>query len=65
MLKDLGKKLSGLPGLVCSTGFSGRKKYKLVFHEGSFKKKSIKVWYSKAQFLGFREGVYIGAHTMF
>ena len=33
----------------------GRKKYKLLFHNGSFKKKvvplrkSIKVWYSKAQ----------------
>ena len=27
----------------------GEKKYKLLFHNGSFKKKSIKVWYSKAQ----------------
>ena len=26
-----------------------RKQYKLVFHNGSFKKKSIKVWYSEAQ----------------
>ena len=27
----------------------GRKKYTLLFQKGSFKKKSIKVWYSKAQ----------------
>ena len=27
----------------------GEKKHKLLFHKGSFKKKSIKVWYSKAQ----------------
>ena len=26
-----------------------RKKYRLLFHNGSFKKKGIKVWYSKAQ----------------
>ena len=30
------------------------KKYKLLFHKGFFKKKSIKVWYSKAQFLWLR-----------
>ena len=30
------------------------KKYKLLFHNGSFKEKSIKVWYSKAQDLGFK-----------
>ena len=29
--------------------YPGRKKYKALFHKGSFKK-SIKVWYSKAQF---------------
>ena len=28
--------------------YPGRKKYKALFHKGSFKK-SIKVWYSKAQ----------------
>ena len=36
-----------------SLGFSitRGKKCKLLFHNGSFRKKSIKVWYSKAQFL--------------
>ena len=32
-----------------ASGTPGRKKYKLVFLIGSFKNKSIKVWYSKAQ----------------
>ena len=28
-----------------------RKKYTLLFHNGSVKEKTIKVWYSKAQYL--------------
>ena len=32
-----------------ASGTPGRKKYKLEFLIGSFKNKSIKVWFSKAQ----------------
>ena len=36
----------------CSGPLSNQgEKYKLVFHNGSFKEKSIKVWYSEAQCL--------------
>ena len=53
----LDKKGQGTPNLTCGLADirawafkqPGRKKYKLLFHNGSLKKKSIKVWYSKSQ----------------
>ena len=36
-------------GLITGLLRNQGEKYKLLFHKGSSKKKSIKVWYSKAQ----------------
>ena len=41
-----------LAGLLSN---QGEKRYKLLFHKGSFKTKSIKVWYSKAQYRGLNK----------
>ena len=42
------KKIVGV--LLLGFSVTRGKKYRLLFHNGSFKEKSINVWYSKAQF---------------